>query len=189
MLTKIMTQSFNDPKYYRTTGDILDTYFTNRYKTQLNSDTSVSQIIDFSRTEVSYNDDFWSSFPFIAWFYEDDEVDATAYDPSYGMTEWTYLKGFPTLHSLGTYGFASFTMAQEPLEVRINYYPLTIGNVLSEIGSRFIGLFGIFYFLISSYESFSFRKSAIKAFYFSDTENRINRNSSVHCENPVNRLR
>ena len=42
MWTKVMTQSFNDPSYYRETGDILDTYFTNRYKTQLNSGLSLA---------------------------------------------------------------------------------------------------------------------------------------------------
>ena len=105
-----MTQSFNDPSYYRKTGDILDTYFTNRYKTQLNSGLSLAQLIDYSRTQVQYNDDLWASLPFVTWFYEDDDIDAMSFDPSYGATEWFYTSGFDGLHNSGGYGYASFTM-------------------------------------------------------------------------------
>ena len=125
------------------------------------------------------------NFPFTKWFVQDEDPDAKTYDPSYGLTEWSYEDGFPSLHDKGNYGYASFYLNQEALEVRINYYSLSLGEVVATIGSRFIGLFGIFYFLISSYESFSFEKSAIKAFYFSSDEKRGNEGSN----NLASRLR
>ena len=108
----------------------------------------------------------------------------------YGSTEWSYVNGNPGLHINGDFGYASFTMSQEAIEFKMVYNSLTTGDVISEIGSRFIGLFGIFYFLLSSYESFSFDKSSIKAFYFSDNEDRVTRNSGEQSRNDMmNRLR
>ena len=156
----------------------------------MNTGLSMAQIIDIARTDVGYNNDFWANFPFVNWFYTDSDIDTTSYDPSYGATEWFYTYGYSTLHNSGTFGFASYTMAQEPLEVKIEYYPLTIGKLLGEIGSRAIGLFGIFYFLISSYEGFSFDKSAIKSFYFSESETFLRRPStSGQTDDHTNQLR
>ena len=62
-------------------------------------------------------------------------------------------------------GFLSVTLIQSEEQVKINWKPFTLSDILTSMGGTTTGLFGIFYVLIAGYQSFSYDTASINRLF------------------------